>query len=345
MGKNNRKRRADKRRERARRSGPHQPRPSAGLGVREVVEKLIFDAAESAEHGDEDGLVALRHLASVDGSIAATVMTGCLIAELRAAWQAGWQPADVARAAAKRLGRAHAEVVGQLIRVEARASAGPGVAVPESWALQLEQLTTTGVDPTWGDLDALRVGTALLGMLTHMPDLPRLMPPPSEWGPGRTVRLPSSGPVDNRMLTKVRALLAKAESTDFEEEAGALTAKAQELMARHAIDHAMVTGRDDSDPCGRRIGIDDPYALGKANLLAAVAGANRCRAVWMDRYGFSTVFGFPGDLDIVDLLYTSLLVQANRAMTVAGSVRDQAGKITHAVVPPVVPPRVLGTNW
>ncbi len=121
------------------------------------------------------------------------------------------------------------------------------------------------------------------------------------------------------MLVKVRALLAKAESTDFEEEAVALTAKAQELMARSAIDQAMVSGGDSSEaPRGRRVGIDDPYALGRANLLAAVARANRCRSVWMDRYGFTTVFGFPSDLDIVDVLYTSLLVQAVRAMTAAG---------------------------
>jgi hypothetical protein len=38
----------------------------------------------------------------------------------------------------------------------------------------------------------------------------------------------------------VRALLAKAESTTYPEEADALTAKAQELMARHSIDRAML---------------------------------------------------------------------------------------------------------
>ena len=36
------------------------------------------------------------------------------------------------------------------------------------------------------------------------------------------------------------------------------------------------------------------------DAMAAVAGANRCQAVWMESYGFSTVFGFPGDLDDVD---------------------------------------------
>jgi len=48
--------------------------------------------------------------------------------------------------------------------------------------------------------------------------------------------------------------------------------------------------------------------------------------VWTESYGFSTVFGFPGDIDIVEMLYTSLLVQATRAMTAAGSVRDATGR-------------------
>lgn len=32
-------------------------------------------------------------------------------------------------------------------------------------------------------------------------------------------------------------------------------------------------------PRGRRVGVDNPYALGKANLLAAVARSNRCRTI------------------------------------------------------------------
>ena len=43
---------------------------------------------------------------------------------------------------------------------------------------------------------------------------------------------PDSARPDEKVLGRVRALLAKAESTTFPEEAEALTAKAQELMAR-----------------------------------------------------------------------------------------------------------------
>ena len=45
------------------------------------------------------------------------------------------------------------------------------------------------------------------------------------------------------VLDKVRALLAKAESTTFDAEAEAFTAKAQELMARHRIDRAVFEAR------------------------------------------------------------------------------------------------------
>ena len=42
-------------------------------------------------------------------------------------------------------------------------------------------------------------------------------------------------------------------------------------------------------PAGVRLGIDDPYAQVKATLLAEVAEANRCRAVWSKGFGFATV--------------------------------------------------------
>lgn len=41
------------------------------------------------------------------------------------------------------------------------------------------------------------------------------------------------------MLDKIRALLAKAESTQFPEEAQALTAKATELIAKYGLEEAI----------------------------------------------------------------------------------------------------------
>jgi hypothetical protein len=130
------------------------------------------------------------------------------------------------------------------------------------------------------------------------------------------------------MLAKIRALLAKAESTTFPEEAEALSAKAQELMARHRIDHVLldigVAAHD--APVGRRIWLDDPYADAKSQLLHTVARANRCQSIQMGSLGVCHVIGFAVDLDVVELLHTSLLVQATTALAAAGPQRDARGR-------------------
>src|SRR5205823_6695559 len=84
------------------------------------------------------------------------------------------------------------------------------------------------------------------------------------------------------------------------------------------------TGASAHGPSGRRLGIDDPYAGPKSLLLAVVADANRCRAVWSADFGVSTLFGADDDLDIVEVLFTSLLCQATAAMAAAGSARAGA---------------------
>ena len=124
------------------------------------------------------------------------------------------------------------------------------------------------------------------------------------------------------VLHKVRSLLAKAESTTFPDEAEALTAKAQQLMDRHAIDRAMLAASapgTGSSPEGRDIAVDAPYAREKFQLLSEVARANRCRAVFASYSGVATVVGFPEDQETVEMLYTSLLVQGTRAMLQAGT--------------------------
>jgi hypothetical protein len=129
--------------------------------------------------------------------------------------------------------------------------------------------------------------------------------------------------VDERVLTRVRALLAKAESTTFEAEAETFSAGAQALMARHSIDAAMLaasatSGVTAGGPEGRRIGIDRPYEAPKVLLLDVVARANRCRSVWSKDLGFVTLVGFGADLEAAETIFTSLLVQATHAMRIYG---------------------------
>jgi hypothetical protein len=135
------------------------------------------------------------------------------------------------------------------------------------------------------------------------------------------------------MLDRVRALLAKAESTEFPEEAEALTSRAQALMARHSIDDALLAAEAErsgragpGDAAGRRMFVDSPYEAAKAVLLDVIATANRCRSIWLKNLGLCTVVGFPADLDAVELLFTSLLVQGTTAMVAAGSRQDALGR-------------------
>jgi hypothetical protein len=171
----------------------------------------------------------------------------------------------------------------------------------------------------------VRVGVELLSFLMYLPRLPEVEPPPGR-APSGSAAAPRSGE-SSRHLERIRALLAKAESTTFPEEAEALTAKAQELIARHSIDTALLQAdRGGTAPVSIRIWLDDPYSSAKALLLNVIADANGGRATWSSDMGFMTLFGFPHDVDAIELLYTSLRVQAVTAMTQVGSVRDRNGR-------------------
>jgi hypothetical protein len=75
----------------------------------------------------------------------------------------------------------------------------------------------------------------------------------------------------------------------------------------------------------RRLWIDQPYVSAKSMLVHAVAEANRCQSVLSESLGFCTLIGEPADLEAVELLVTSLLVQANAAMLRYGQQADRRG--------------------
>ena len=133
--------------------------------------------------------------------------------------------------------------------------------------------------------------------------------------------MPSEPP--SALLDRVRKLLAKAEAEGVTPpEAEALTAKAAELMARYGIDRArLAAARPETDrPGSRVIDIDNPWAQVRAHLLAGLAGAMRCQCVLLHTRGPGArihVFGYASDLERTDILYTSLLLQMARGLTVA----------------------------
>jgi hypothetical protein len=304
---------------------------SAAFGVVAPAPHLVEALARWPAPGDD-------RPDPVDGALARA-----LVDTMATAWRQGWQPADVHRVVERHHGRAHARLVARAIGYEARRHAESEV--PARWRRQLDAIgaadtfrVTGAADGPWavrwpavaghGDepgvarLQAIEVAVVTLALVRSLPRVPRLGPLPGEAstppGPRSRAGRHAGGHegADLRVLHKVTSLLAKAESTNFPDEAEALTAKAQELMTRHAIDQAHLDAQRGDTPRvgGRRVGIDDPYAGARFLLLSAVAGANRCRAVWTKQWWFSTVFGDEGDLDAVELLYTSLLVQATRAM-------------------------------
>jgi len=235
------------------------------------------------------------------------------------AWRRGWQPADVVRLVRRELDEAHVRAVTTLIVTQARNDR----ARDRRWTAQLTDLRTetTPLTPPAARTDRFTRATTILELYRLLLTLPTLEPLDGGSTGG-------SARPESRMLPRIRALLAKAEATGFPEEAEALSAKAQELMARHSIDEALLAAGAPAPDAPRacRLGVDAPYEEAKAVLLHAVADANRCRAVWNEALGFSTVVGFEPDLETVELLYTSLLVQATTAMTRAEAAQRAQGR-------------------
>ena len=366
MGKASRQRRRNQEKERQRQRaarGASFQRPGLGYqqarrqvpAEKDIVLSLVAKAVQALCGGSQDAYGGyVRQLASERApgwtQAVSRSLTEVLRLSVTAAWRHGWQPSELARHVRRELSDTHAAMAADMIVDEMRGYAA--ATVDPRWAAQVAALDATppraasaGSGAWWGsDAEYLgawqglagdagprgAVATAIetLHVLQHLAVLERLLPLPGTARPAVREQTAQAGPADERLLGKIRALLAKAESTEFAEEAEALSARAQELMAKYSIDHALLaaeTGRTE-EPGGRRITVDNPYEAPKASLLQTVAQANRCRVVWSKELGLVTVIGFPADLDAVELLFTSLLVQANSAMLRAGAKRDAYGR-------------------
>jgi Protein of unknown function (DUF2786) len=322
----------------------HEPPPQAeSPSQRELAAVAVAEALQALAHGQQDqflewveALASQQQVPGWDATVSRELVR-YLRVSVSGAWRHGWQPAELVRHAGREKGDPHARMATDMIADEMRSYAA--ATVDDRWLAQLSALRT---EVWWGSDDAYLSGwrgragdspqaalitaVELLFVLGHLPVLPRLGPLPGTVRPGAAAG--GERTADERVLGKIRALLAKAESTEFTEEAEALSARAQELMAKYSIDHALLAaeaGRKD-EPASRRLPVDNPYEGPKVQLLQEVAKANRCRAVWYKSLGMSAVIGFRADLDAVELLFTSLLVQANTAMLRSGAKRDRYGR-------------------
>jgi hypothetical protein len=329
--------------------GPGQSEQDLVAAAIAAAVQAVCDGRADA-HGRHLDPLAIERTPGWTQAVSRTIV-GYLRASVAGAWQRGWQPAELARQIGRELSPDHAAMTADMITDELSGYAA--ATVDPRWAAQAAALEAAapGKGAWWGsDADYLRawyalgrdaefIGTVATAVETlhafrHLPTVERLLPLPGTAraaAAGPAIARPGSAPpvaAAERMLSRIRALLAKAESTEFAEEAEALSGRAQELMAKYSIDHALLaaqTGQAET-PGGRRIAVDNPYEAPKATLLQIVAQANRCRVVWSKELGLVTVIGFPADLDAVELLFTSLLVQANTAMLRTGGKRDGAGR-------------------
>lgn len=134
----------------------------------------------------------------------------------------------------------------------------------------------------------------------------------------------SAGPTQperrRAILTRVRALLAKAESSDYPDEAAAFMAKAQQLIDEYAIDQASLRGLDTGSVGHETIAMTGSYSKERSFIWQAVTSVNRCELLTLSRHNSNkvtelTLVGRAHDRELVQLLATSLELQAMRQMT------------------------------
>jgi hypothetical protein len=353
MGKNNRARRAAKSRnrsrDRARRAGDDTGRSSRWapppdgqplFGEPERARHLLWQAAREQHHSDRkvrgQDTRFITQLARLPATVTAHALEDMLIQCVDATWTGGWQPAELHRQA--RLGCATAAAARLVARAMAvdHADRAP-TTLDRRWATQIDALDLPSVNgrsgwvAQWTDDEALDHAAAIAAMVDAiacvgwLPHLDAILAPPGSADVRSSLRSTTDigrARESDVVLGRIRNLLAKAESTTFEAEAMALTAKAQELMTRHAIDAAMLhrdAGQPSDAPTAIRVPIDAPYLDAKSLLLQTVAEATRCRSVMHAGLAMSTVVGFVDDLAAVELLFTSLLVQAQTALNDAAT--------------------------
>ncbi|MEH3135989.1 MAG: DUF2786 domain-containing protein [Mycolicibacterium neoaurum] len=331
MSRHNRQKRAAKQKARRRASSHHEHRdPDPHQDRAALLEHLVAALDRAARCPEHDaGLHAAEVLDEfpqyIDdlGAAADVAMIGALVR----AWDAYWSPNDLYEITRRRLDAAATDYLTEAIVRESLLYAK--TTLHPRWRADLAALsvcisTSTAAPQMWAWADkrgvshraALTVVLNLLQFLGRLPVLQQVLP-----RPGTAQNTPAEvSEADAKMLARVRGLLAKAEATQFPEEAEALSVKSQELMSRYSLHQAIGdhdAGRQ-AKATARRLWLDNPYAGAKASLVQTVAAANRCRVVWAEKLGFATIVGAEADLDLVELLTTSLLVQANRAMLSAG---------------------------
>ena len=126
---------------------------------------------------------------------------------------------------------------------------------------------------------------------------------------------------DDKMLSRIAALLRQAEGTDNAHEAEAFMAAAQRLATATSIDLAVARTHSAAPtaaqvPTQRTITIGEPGARGLrtyVQLFAVIAAANDVKCDVASNSTYVYAYGFAEDIDTTHALYASLVVQMVRA--------------------------------
>jgi hypothetical protein len=143
----------------------------------------------------------------------------------------------------------------------------------------------------------------------------------------------TTDPTNADLVRRIRALLAKAQATEFPEEAEAFLAKAQELASRHAIDSGQLRDSPGDQVTTREIRIPGPYASARTALLIAVARNNHCRVLTGRAHAegqLCLLVGFDADIDLVVQLHAQFALHAAEALAVAPMHGERPRSFRHA---------------
>lgn len=124
----------------------------------------------------------------------------------------------------------------------------------------------------------------------------------------------------SKILSRVRALLAKADSSGFDEEADAFRAKADELMTLYAIESFELAQkldpnkRESPEVRNFEFGADEDLSTTLYTSFYYLADLTRCK-MGVLYHQSAKVVGYSADLDYLDLLMTSVLTEIVRKMS------------------------------
>ncbi|MEZ5246299.1 MAG: DUF2786 domain-containing protein [Acidimicrobiales bacterium] len=262
-----------------------------------------------------------------------------LVALITYAWQIGWMPGDLLAMVDHDLTPTALRLAATLILREHEVQ-GYGDRLSPRWQVQINHVRNVAGDDDEA-VESRHRGwrtdrLELWSRLAFLPGLRQLGPLPGEADASAPRSVGDASPatggaLDHDILRKVRAMLAKAESSAFEAEAEAFTAKAQALITDHSLADALRSAAGSgphTGPDAIRLAVERPYDREKFGLLSVIARSNRATAIRHSGLGLATVIGYTIDLEATELLFTSLLVQASRAMLRHGSTTDGYGKST-----------------